>query len=238
MIFDLTERYPRGPKGRLKPEDYAGCRVDADVSPAVGGKWGWPAEEVLNLVAKADCESRWREILWNIKVNKEFADHDEWDHTRPLLFKYGRQLSRRSKRIWERSFKLKRASESLTDKMLYLFKSNYYSQSGGIAVMAGSKEEAVQQFEMFINPGLDALQKSKVRLAIRTTDTHMVPQLAGAAKGAYQIMETNDKYVEHLEMKQAELKEQIDAAQAAIEAMEDLKSLVNMYTINTVASDS
>ena len=247
MLFDLTERFPRGPTAKLRNRDYMqdgrvlekgwGSNIapylaqgaeTAHGSPMTGG---WDPYLIFEL---PDSEWNVESLLGEIEVDAAYAmGSPAWQGTegKARLFKRGAQLTRRARRAANRIRMAREWVKANITTALYKVSSGYYSRQD-IYVHADSEDGARNQFDLFMasafnehTPGFDELESRGC------TISYVRP-----AKTPLELMILNqpfiDEYVSSIEKKRA----QILKLQAEIEAMDTAHQIVNIYAINMVAS--
>ena len=245
MLFDLTERFPRGPTSKLRNRDYMrdgqileqgwgsntapylAQGVDtAHGSPMTGG---WDPYLIYEL---PDAEWNVESLLQDLQVPIEMAmGNPAWqgEAGKARLFKRGAQLTRRARRAANRIRMARNWVKENITTAVYKVSSGYYSREG-VYVHADSEEGARHQFNLFMagvfNEHTEGMtDPENIRIDyIRPAQTPM------------ELMMLNqpfiDGYVKAIEKK----RERIAQLQAEIEAMDTAHQVVNIYAINMVAS--
>ena len=167
MLFDLTERFPRGPNAKLRDHDYKdrdgqvlqngwGSNTapylregveSAGGSPMTGG---WDPYRIFELSAREwDVEALLRslEVPIDMSMNKHDTWHCEAGHAK--LFKTGAQLTRRARRAANRIKQAKKWVEENIGTAVYKISSGYYSRQD-VYVHADSEDGARAQFDLFM----------------------------------------------------------------------------------------
>jgi hypothetical protein len=245
MLFDLTERFPRGPSGKLRDRDYKDAEGNLFSE-------GWGSSEVPYLregqksaegstqtagwnpydIYELDHDD-WRcaSVLQSLEVPKDMAMGDDWrcDEGRAKLFKVGGQITRRAKRMARRVREAKKWVENNIGTAVYKINFGWRARDG-IFVHADNKEGAKKQFELFMagafNEHCEGWQGAdEVRIEyLRPAKT---PLELMALNAPIQAM-----YREAVEKKRA----RIIKLQKEIEAMDTAEQIVNIYAINMVAT--
>ena len=244
MLFDLTERFPRGPTSKLRNRDYMrdgeilengwgsntapylNQGVDtAHGSPMTGG---WDPYRIFEL---PDSEWNIESILAGLEVPIEMGMGDTWSakEGHRKLFKRGAQLTRRARRAANRIRMAKKWVEANITTAVYKISSGYYSREA-IYVHADSADGARHQFDLFMggvfNEHTDGFEDPE-----RINVTYVRP-----AQTPMELMALNQPFVDNY-VKQIEKKrEHIARLQAEIEAMDTAHQVVIIYAINMVAS--
>ena len=240
MLFDLTERHPRGPTAKLRSKDYAeyeGWRGNAGAvlellkgqKSAEGSTQtgGWNPYEIYEL---PDDEWGASRLLWDLEVAEEMAMGDKWygEEGQARLFKQGAQLTRRSRRFAYRVRKAKKWVEENIGTAVYEVNLGGYGIES-VFVHADSEDGAVKQFELFMKGAFNKYvpNYSEDRVHVR---------YCRPAKTPLELMTLNEKF-------QAEQRERISRSRAEvekllkqIEAMDTAEQIVNCYAINMVAT--
>ena len=243
MLFDLTERFPRGPTAKLRAPDYKqDGRVlsdgwgsneapylarGADTANGSNKTGGWDPYVIYEL---PDNEWQLQHVLQEIEVAKEMAmGSDYWtEEGVAKLFKTGAQLTRRARRAANR---IRRAKEWVKENIgtaVYQISFSWRSNSG-VYVHADSEDGAKKQFELFMQGGFN-------KHCPEYDEDNIRVDYIRPAKTPLELMALNqpfiDEYVESIEKKRARIIE----LQKEIEAMDTAHQVVNIYAINMVAS--
>ena len=243
MLFDLTERFPRGPNAKLRAPDY---KRDGEVLSD-----GWGSNEAPYLAHGVDSangstktggwdpyviyelpDNEWQlqHVLCDIEVAKEMAmGSGYWcDEGVAKLFKTGAQLTRRARRAANR---IRRAKEWVKENIgtaVYQIGFGWRSDRG-VFVHADSEDGAKKQFELFMKGGFNKYCPEYDEDNIRVS--YVRP-----AKTPLELMALNqpfiDGYTAAIEKKRARIIE----LQKEIEAMDTAHQVVNIYAINMVAT--
>lgn len=246
MLFDLTERFPRGPDARLRDFDYKSAdgvvleegwgsntapylRVAKDGGSTKTG--GWDPYAIFEL---PDSDYGCEHLLQELQVDEAMAmgDGAHWNSVKEgkkLLFKRGAQLTRRSRRMANRVRQAKKWIEENIGTAVYAINMGYYSRQQ-IYVHADSKEGAISQWELFMAGAFsDSCEGYDGSRGVSV-------QYVRPAKTPLELMQLNqpflDAYREMVKRKRAKILE----LQQQIEAMDTAEQIVNIYAINMVAS--
>lgn len=243
MLFDLTERFPRGPTSKLRNRDYMrdgqvlengwgsntapylNVGVDtAHGSPMTGG---WDPYRIFEL---PDSEWNVESILAELQVPIDMGMGDTWTakEGHRKLFKRGAQLTRRARRAANRIRMAKKWVEANITTAVYKVGMGYYSRHG-IYVHADSEAGALTQFETFMKgafnehcPGYD---ENRIHVSyVRPAKTPM------------ELMMLNQPFIDDYTEMMRKKREQIELLRKEIEAMDTAHQMVNIYAINMVAS--
>ena len=247
MLFDLTERFPRGPDAKLRDRDYklpdgqvlengwgsnTAPYLNRGLDTANGSAYtgGWDPYRIFEL---PDSEWNIESILAGLEVPIEMGMGDTWSakEGHRKLFKRGAQLTRRARRAANRIRMAKKWVQENITTAVYKISSGYYSREN-IYVHADSEQGARTQFETFMrnafNEHTDGFENIEDR---GYSVTYVRP-----AKTPMELMHLNqpfiDLYIDTIEKK----RERIIKLQKEIEAMDTAQQMVNIYAINMVAS--
>ncbi len=246
MLFDLTERFPRGPDAKLRAPDYHdadGCLLKngwgSNVAPylnrgiatAEGSNMtgGWNPYEIFEL---PDNEWNVESILNGLTVDEDMAMGDGYycEEGRARLFKNGAQLTRRARRAANR---IRRAKDWVKANITVALYSVNFSGWGGadscVFVHADNEQGALKQWELFMksafNEHCDNYREDRVQV-----------EYVRPAKTPLELMALNAPmqaaYRASIEKKRAT----IERLQKEIEAMDTAEQIVNIYAINMVAT--
>ena len=243
MLFDLTERFPRGPNAKLRAPDYKeDGRVLSDgwgsneapylargVDTANGSTktGGWDPYVIYEL---PDNEWQLQHVLCEIEVAKEMAmGSDYWtEEGRARLFKTGAQLTRRARRAANR---IRRAKEWVKENIgtaVYQISFSWRSNSG-VYVHADSEDGAKKQFELFMQGGFNKYCPDFDEDNIRV-------EYVRPAKTPLELMALNQPFIDNYNAAIQKKRETIERLQKEIEAMDTAHQVVNIYAINMVAT--
>lgn len=246
MLFDLTERFPRGPTTKLRARDYY------DEDGELLSK-GWSSAEVpyLNAGAKSaegstqtagwnpydifeleDDDWRCAQTLRGIVVPKDMAmSADDWrcDEGMAKLFKEGAQITRRARRMAKRVRMAKEWVKENIGTAVYQI-SFGWRQREGVFVHADSEQGALKQYELFMksafNEHCEGWDKGE--------DVNV--NYIRPAKTPLELMTLNAPFQERYRNSIAEKRQRIEKMQKEIEAMDMAEQIVNIYAINMVAT--
>ena len=247
MIFDLTERFPRGPQAKLRAKHYTerknewGGNLQAPRSKElIGGKFGYDMFELYEL-----CKKGW----WNSDLECITTKHENcamgrqvWDReTREyknewLLFKRGPQVTRRLRRLEARLREVKRMVEEKSNANLYAVRIGNLNQM--VSMFGDSEEHVKMQFDLLLKSGFEAA--SDTVLMSRggwgdTTECQFNARFSGPSHGPHEIMKANQEFTTALQAKKTAMLNKIEDLKKAIDAADDLCQLVDMFTINSCA---
>jgi hypothetical protein len=249
MIFDLTERFPRGPKAKLRKKHYVDTQYGAPKSTLlVGGEFGYDIFKLYELSKKSwyatdleriktdieDCAMGTQESTFDYDT-RERTYEDSW-----LMFKRGPQITRRIRRLEERLRAVKSQVEKTSAKNLYSVRAGGIRQD--VYVFGTDDVHARQQFDLLLKSAFDAGCESGLTDASWETRRNDGPKqvdvridFEGPSHGQHEIISQNEKFVGHVERIKEESRATIEKMHARIAAAEDLAMMVQMYTMNTCA---
>ena len=243
MLFDLTERFPRGPKAGLRAPDYkqdgrvlsngwgsnTAPYLNRGVESAEGSNMtgGWSPYDIYEL---PDNEWGLQHLLQEIEVAKEMAmGNDYWSaEGKARLFKTGAQLTRRARRAANR---IRRAKEWVKENIgtaVYQISFSWRSSSG-VYVHADSEDGAKKQFELFMQGGFN-------EYCPEYNADNITVQYIRPAKTPLELMALNQPFIDNYNAVIQKKREQIERLQKEIEAMDTAHQVVNIYAINMVAT--
>lgn len=248
MIFDLTERFPRGPKGKLRAKHYEtrnewGAKLHTPTSEALlGGDLGYDIHELYALTKESFYHGSFQGITTRIEAaamggqyyNRAMRNYEEGVYH---LFKEGPQITRRIRRIEERLRGVVRTMREVSDRNLYELRVGAFSHR--LTVFGDSEEHAKMQYELLLKAGFEAGADAGYVDRGWRRDSALVPSpaFAGPSHGPHEIMEKNQQFVNNVEADIKRFEKEILKAQKKIEAAKDLIQLVNMFTINSCAQE-
>jgi len=248
MIFDLTERFPRGPKAKLRSKHYRAKdewdrNLHAPTSDdLIGGELGYDLFQLYAL-----CKENW----WNSDLESLTVDFEgcgmgrqtynyetreykkEWK-----LFKTGPQITRRLRRLEQRLRTVRKMVEEVSNANLYEVQVGDMRQP---LSMFGDSETHVQQtYGLLLKAGFEAAADRKLmtRGGWRSSEEgecSLNVRFKGPSHGPHEIMEANQQFVSKLRTRQEEMRAKIAELKGAIEAADDLAMMVDMFTLNTCA---
>ena len=246
MIFDLTERFPRGPKAKLRAKHYNaknawGGSAHAPYSKElIGGKFGYDMFELYEL-----CKKGW----WNSDLEEINTKHEEcamgqrrYDRvTLELknewsLFKRGPQITRRLRRLEARLREVKRMVEEKSDANLYAVRIGNLNQM--VSMFGDSEQHVKMQFDLLLKGGFEAAADTVLMSRGGwgdTTECQFNARFSGPSHGPHEIMKANQEFTTALQIRKTEMLNKIEDLKKAIDAADDLCQLVDMFTINSCA---
>lgn len=246
MLFDLTERFPRGPTSKLRDRDYKTSDgtllskgwgsneapyLNRGVDSAEGSEMtgGWNPYDIYEL---PDGDWQMESMLSGIEVPIAMAMSEATYMCTPgsaKLFKSGAQLTRRSRRAAKRVREAKRWVQENIGTAVYKISLGYGARES-IFVHADSTNGAMKQFELFMQgafnehcPGYD--DGSRVHV-----------EYLRPAKTPMELMELNQPFINRYQEMVESKRLRILKLQQEIEAMDMTHQVVNIYAINMVAS--
>ena len=242
MLFDLTERFPRGPEGKLRADDYKdgdgivlangwGSSTSpylnrgvetAENSPMTGG---WNPREIFEL---EDGEWRLQSILSALEVPAGTGMGCDYyvSEGQQKLFKNGAQLTRRARRASARIRHAKKWVEENITRAIYSVNMGYGMED--VHVHGDSETGATTQYEMFLKAGVSACPGYRED---RAYVSYVRPATDPTA-----LLTLNDKFVKSAAAGIADRKKRIETMLKEIEGLEAAKDLVYSYSINMAAT--
>jgi hypothetical protein len=241
MLFDLTERHPRGPYGALRNKHYethgsyygnAGAVLallegveSAGGSNATGG---WDPYEVYEL---PDSEWNAQSFLSELEVPEGMGMGDTYyaEDGQQKLFKRGAQLTRRAKRFAHRVRQAKEWVKANIGTAVYQVALGGYGDKNSVYVHADNEAGALKQWELFMkeafNEDCDDYREDRVYI------TYMRP-----AKTPLELMSLNAPLQEIYRRAVVDKKKRVENLLKEIEAMDMAEQVVNIYAVNMVAT--
>ena len=240
MLFDLTERHPRGPEAKLRSRDYiaydryygtvgavltlkeGSIPASAEGSDSTGG---WDPREIYEL---SSGEWRLQSILEDIEVDVGMGMGNDYycDDGKQKLFKRGAQLTRRARRAARRIGQAQAWVKKNITQAIYEVSYGYGSEN--VFVHGETEAGAQTQFAMFLQPAVAAVPNfNEHRICVGYTRPATDPTA---------LMTLNDKFVKSMDAGVKERKERIEKMLAEIEGMEAARELVYSYSVNMAAT--
>ena len=253
MIFDLTERFPRGPQAKLRPKHYTVTeretwrgRIDRTVhdDAFVGGEYGYDIFKLYEMAKKSWWTSDLRDLATSVPGAGMGRQHTKRDENYDIvqvekwqLFKYGPQLTRRLRTLEERLRRVKKIVEAKSEANLYGMHVGQLDKP--VFLFADSEETAKMQYDLMLKASFDsACERKSFHPGYRYSEENGVDARAnfyGPSHGPHEIMELNQQCSDHLREVNQKRKEKIAELLTAIEASEELAQMIDMFTINTCA---
>ena len=252
MIFDLTERFPRGPKAALRPKHYEvvetetwrGTHREVKDDAFVGGENGYDLFDLYKLAKKSWWTSDLRDLSTSVPGAGMGRKHTEYgpegnivETGRAQLFKYGPQLTRRLRTLEERLRAVKKIVESKSEANLYEMQIGHLPKP--VYLFADSNATAMIQYELMLKASFDSAGARKAfHTGYRYNEESGVDARAnfhGPSHGPHEIMELNQLCSSELRAENEKRKAKIAELLTSIEAAEELAQMVDMFTINTCA---
>lgn len=242
MLFDLTERHPRGPDGSLRNKHYEtydswhgnagavlGLLKGPDSAEGSTQTGGWNPYEVYELPDDVWGAQR---MLERLEVPKEMAMGPSWrchDDTQGRLFKTGSQLTRRARRFAYRVQKAKKWVRENIGTAVYRVCLDGYSDQYTVYVHADSDEGARKQYELFMAGAFNehCAGFNPERLCIN---------YCRPAKDPLELMALNAPFQKNYRSSVKRKKAQVEELLKQIEAMDTAEQVVNIYAVNMVAT--
>ena len=253
MIFDLTERFPRGPLAKLRPKHYTVTeretwrgRIDRTVhdDAFVGGEFGYDIFKLYEMAKKSWWTSDLRDLATSVegagmgrKHTTRDADFNVVETGKRDLFKYGPQLTRRLRTLEERLRRVKKIVEAKSEANLYGMQVGRLDKP--VFLFADSEETAKMQYDLMLKASFDsACARAAFHPGYRYSEDEgcqVDARFHGPSHGPHEIMELNQMCSDHLREVNKARKEKIAELLTAIEASEELAQMIDMFTINTCA---
>ena len=257
MFLDLTERFPRGPKGNLRPKHYT----------KNGEYWSDRHETQLNNIA-LDLDKKTRGVVKDCTVEaygfcpvaygydplelkaffKKFGCEDHWDVERKIgeldrttdckelnfIRGWGKQATRtrRGKRMGLRMRQLSKWVKANVQTAYYSFSTSY----GRVHVHADSEQQAQGQYDLFLKPAIAEMETGGRSGRYDSDGTYYPRYVEPAIEGPAALMGLNESFIKSTSGQIADAKEKIALAQAKITALESGLQLIRSYAINMTAS--
>ncbi len=252
MIFDLTERFPRGPLAKLRPKHYEvieheswrGTHREVKDDAFVGGENGYDLFTLYELAKKSWWTSDLRDLTTSVPDagmgRKHTTRDDEYNVVetgRRQLFKYGPQLTRRLNTLESRLRAVRKIVEQKSQANLYGMQVG--RMEAPVYLFADSEATANIQYELMLKASFDSAgSKNAFHTGYRYSEDTGVAfdaRFHGPSHGPHEIMELNQQCTNKLRSINEERKAKIAELLVAIEASEELAQMIDMFTINTCA---
>ena len=240
MLFDLTERHPRGPDAKLRSRDYvphdryygtvgAVLTLKEDSIPASAegsdSTGGWDPREIYEL---SSGEWRLQSILEDIEVPVGMGMGRDYycDEGMQKLFKRGAQLTRRARRAARRIGQAQAWVKKNITQAIYEVSYGYGVEN--VFVHGETEAGAQTQFAMFLQPAVSGVPNFR--------EDRICVGYSRPATDPTALMTLNDKFVKAMDSGVAERKERIETMLKEIEGMEAARELVYSYSVNMAAT--
>lgn len=241
MLFDLTERHPRGPEAKLRARDYephdsyynnvgavlvlkeSSIPTTAEGSPATGG---WDPREIYEI---DPCEWELKRSLGRIEVPKGVGRGSEWraeEGKQKLFPNGGSALTRRSRRTSQRIHQAKRWVKENIKTAIYSVSLGYGTQ---VHVHGDSDEQAFMQYEMFLKGGVTGIPDYGG--GYDNSARYVKPADSPTA-----LMTLNSKFVNDMDKQVTKGLASIERLKKEVEAMQAARELVYSYSVNMAAT--
>lgn len=247
MLFDLTERFPRGPTTKLRACDYKNTEdgtilsrgwgsneapfLNRGVASAEGSEMtgGWNPYDIFEL---EDDDWRCAQVLRNIEVPADIAMSEAtWGCSdgNAKLFKEGAQITRRARRMSKRIREAKKWVQENIGTAVYRISVGGWREDHCVYVHADNEEGAKKQFELFMkgafNEHCEDYREDRVAVYYERP-----------AKTPIELMALNAPFQERYRRLIEKKKERVQQLLKEIEAMDTCEQIVNIYAINMVAT--
>jgi len=245
MLFDLTERFPRGPTSKLRAGDYKDSHgnllsdgwsssecpylfVGVESAGGSNKTGGWSPYDIFEL---PDSEWNAQNLLGNLEVAKEMAMGESYysDEGKARLFKRGAQLTRRARRFARRVREAKTWVKENIGTAVYQVQLGGYGDDNSVYVHADNEEGAKKQWELFMEGAFGEFCED-----FREDRVHI--SYVRPAKTPLELMALNAPFQERYRTMVARKKEQVEKLLKQIEAMDMAEQVVNIYAVNMVAT--
>lgn len=243
MIFDLTERFPRGPKAKLRSKHYPKSYLDTPESEyLIGGELGYDIYELYELTKKSWYHGQFQDYTTRVEgaaMGRTVYDYDAGKYKQEWhLFKRGPQITRRIRRLESRLRRVRQVMAELNDRNLYQVHVGHHRTP--VYVFGDSDEHATMQYNLLLKAGFEAAaQTGYISRGYygREGELSISARFDGPSHGPHEIMAKNQEFTTQVDKDIARLEKEIAQAKAKIAAAQDLKQLVNMFTINSCAQE-
>ncbi len=245
-IFDLTERFPRGPKAKLRRKDYdtSDYGLEPESVKLIGGDFGYDMFELYKLCSEGWHNGKLDNMTTKIEDAAMGGAEYNWDYDKGerietgnfVIFKSGPQTTRRVRRLENRLRAVKKLVEKTSQKNLYDITAGQWRVP--VSVFGDSDVHALQQFNLLVKGAFDAgLESGLMQNGWRSDSKEVTPEASfrGPSHGPHEIMAKNETFVKSIRAKQAECKATIKKMQDQIQAADDIAAMVEMFTMNTCA---
>lgn len=257
MFLDLTERFPRGPKGNIRPKHYVceggygpgrhetklgeeelradkktqgvaeDCTVETYGFCSVA--YGYDPLELKAFFKKFGCDDHW-------DVKRKMGDLDPGNNCEALSFlrEWNKQATRtrRGKRMGLRMRQLQRWVKENVTTAYYSFNTNY----GRVHVHADSEQQAQGQYDLFLKPAVAEMETAGRNGRYESDGAYYPRYIEPAIEGPAGLMGLNEKFVSSTRDQIADAKQRIKHAEEKIAALESGMELIQAYAINMTAS--
>ena len=244
MLFDLTERYPRGPKAKLRAKHYPTTWADTPESEyLIGGELGYDIYKLYELTKRNFYHGTFTELTTSVEgaaMGRQVYDYDAREYKQEWhLFKQGPQITRRIRRLESRLRRVRQLMSEVNDRNLYQIHVGHHRTP--VYVFGDSEQHAKTQYDLLLTAGFEAAAEAGYihrGYGYGSSDVLSIStRFDGPAHGPHEIMAKNQEFVDGVDKDIARLEKEIAQAKAKIAAAHDLKQLVNMFTINSCAQE-
>ena len=246
MIFDLTERFPRGPKAKLRAKhynaknDWGGNMLAPESDELIGGELGYDLFELYELCKQGWWSSNLEEITTKIEdcaMGPQVWDYEARERTNEWhVFKCGPQITRRLRRLETRLREVRKRVEQKSNANLYAVRVGSLNQ---VVSMFGDSEEHVKmQYNLLLKGGFEAAADTVLMNRGgwgEANECQLNARFSGPSHGPHEIMAANQEFTNALQVRKTEMLKKIEDLKKAINAADDLCQLVDMFTINSCA---
>jgi hypothetical protein len=241
MLFDLTERHPRGPDAKLRASDYepydsyynnvgAVLQLKESSIPAVAegsdATGGWDPREIYEIdPGEWDLRRALGQIDVPEGVGRGTSYHCD-DGMQKLFPSGGSALTRRSRRASGRIYQAKRW---VTENIKTAIYSIPLGNGREVHVHGDSPEQALAQYTMFLKSGVAEIPGS--RKGWDDSANYVKPADSPTA-----LMTLNSEFVKDMERQVADSLSRIEQMKKDVTAMQAARELVYSYSVNMAAT--
>jgi len=249
MIFDLTERFPRGPKAKLRAKHYNklnewGANAHAPESDElIGGDLGYDLFELYALCKEGWWNSDLESLTTAIEdcgMGRQVWDYESRERKNEWhIFKSGPQVTRRLRRLETRLREVRKRVEQKSNANLYSVRIGSLNQM--VSMFGDSDEHVKMQYELLLKGGFEAAAETVLMTrgggyySNDISECNFNAKFNGPSHGPHEIMAANQEFTTALQARKTEMLNKIEDLKKAITAADDLCQLVDMFTINSCA---
>ena len=247
MIFDLTERFPRGPASKLRKKDYEDGNgwEEPKSKKLIGGSLGY---DIFELYALCD-KSWWESDLMRLSTKSEgaamgnphYIKNDEGERVLAgtwNIFKHGAQCTRRIRRLQSRLREVKKMVERKSTKNIYEVRVG--NMQSNVACFGQDEMGAKQTFDLLLSAAFNSAGDTglfrKSQWGDRSEEMSVSTGYYGPAHGPHEILAMNTDFSNGLRSKMVEMESKIVEMKAQIVAAEQLAMMVDNFTLSTCAA--
>jgi hypothetical protein len=255
MIWDLTERFPRGPKGKIRKESYT---LDyhgevKDFSPLLDPKFGYSRTQLAEFSAK--FFGMWNNQIYDIIASLKTTVADAGSGASPMQDDQGvkrwhifsnHQVSRRTRKLKERLEGLKKLSEATATDRVYFFNIHHKNEVGRwgyiaskLAMPAPDEMTAYTQFKLFFEEMLNLSHEGGI-LSSKTIDAEFHPTVSSQEDVYKMNLETSTNIRAAISKGQRQiqyLEEMINKIKNEAALAENLALYIETFNINILSEN-